>query len=849
MATGGREREILELVDVQHDVARWLIEGERLDEVAPKVLEAIARVLGWRMAGLWEVPPEGETLRFVTGWDELGSAASEFWQLSRQMNFRAGEGLPGRAWASGELEWIEDLERDPNFPRLIAASRIGMGGGFAVPIPVGRPEDTVAVMDFFVPEFRQPDDELIALMVGFSDQIALFINRRRSEQELHRMEALRSGMLGAMLDCMISIDDHGRVVEFNAAAERTFGYRRSEVLGRELAELIVPDELREAHRQGLRRVVDTGESEILDSRVELVATRSDGERFPVELTVTRIEGADPPLFTGFVRDVSEVHGAADLRRKLGAVVESTSDAVMSLDVSGAVTAWNPGAAGIYGYQPDDAIGRHVSFLVPEDRGADLDKLVSALTSGEGVEQWESEHLRADGARIEVTLSISPIRDPLGERQGVAVIARDITADRRTRRARDFLARAGAALDASLDPVETMRTVAETAVPELAELCIIDLVRADGGLGDSVAACIDPAIASELEEIRARWPLDPAGSHPVAQVIRSGRSMVLRDLQDPAVVAQVSQSDVHRRLVYDAGYRSAAVAPLVARGQTIGAISLLHVRSDLRYDPSDLELIDDLAARAALALDNARLYAQQTRIVEDLERSLRPDIPPSVPWAEIAATSIAGGAATAVGGDFYDFVETPQGWLVFAGDVAGKGSEAAALTAIVRHGIRAVAPERSLPSEMLRAVNAVMLGHDLGGRFATAIVGRIRSDESPVRLTISSAGHPPALLSRSDGTVEPVGGQGFMLGVEAEPSFVDQETTIEPGATLLLYTDGLLEAGPPAEHIWVDELAQMLGELQGEAPEEIVTRLRDSAISRSSGELRDDVVIIAIRFSG
>src|SRR5690606_38343803 len=162
--------------------------------------------------------------------------------------------------------------------------------------------------------------------------------------------------------------------------------------------------------------------------------------------------------------------------------------------------------------------------------------------------------------------------------GASVIARDITAELRRRRARDFLVAAGRLLDRSLDPVETARTIVDAAVPELAEICVIDFIRPDGWYGYSIAAGADPEAAARLE---------PRGTHPVAQVLREERPLIWRDLTAPDVIDEVAQNEDHRRLIHEAGYTSAAVVPLIARGRRIGGISFLHATGDLRYDAADL----------------------------------------------------------------------------------------------------------------------------------------------------------------------------------------------------------------------------------------------------------------------
>ena len=305
--------------------------------------------------------------------------------------------------------------------------------------------------------------------------------------------------------------------------------------------------------------------------------------------------------------------------------------------------------------------------------------------------------------------------------GASVIARDITAAKRRRRAQEFLVAASRSLDASLDPAETARTIVATAVPELAELCVIDFVRDDGRFGDSIVAGADPEAAARLEEIRRETPLDPAGDHPVAQVLREGRPMIWRDLKAPGIVEQVAQSEDHRRLMDDAGYNSAAVVALIARGRTLGALSFLHAHLDLRYDPADLEFLTELGDRAALALDNARLYRERDRIASNLQRGLRPPGPPAVAGLEISVVFEAAGERIEIGGDVYDVLPTEDGCWVLIADVAGKGSAAAGVSVAVRHAVRGLTREIDEPEEVLQRVNELLLDGDSLNDFATAVL--------------------------------------------------------------------------------------------------------------------------------
>jgi PAS domain S-box-containing protein len=179
--------------------------------------------------------------------------------------------------------------------------------------------------------------------------------------------------------------------------------------------------------------------------------------------------------------------AERFRQHLAEVVRGTQDAVLSKDLDGIVTTWNPAAARLYGYTAEEAIGRHVSFIVPADHKDEEKVILDRVKRGERLDTYETERIRADGSRISVSLTVSPIRSPMRGLIGASVVARDITAEVRRRRAQEFLVAASRLLDSSLDPTETARTIVSTAVPELAELCLIDFRRPDGWYGDSVVA--------------------------------------------------------------------------------------------------------------------------------------------------------------------------------------------------------------------------------------------------------------------------------------------------------------------------------------------------------------------------
>lgn len=532
-----------------------------------------------------------------------------------------------------------------------------------------------------------------------------------------------------------------------------------------------------------------------------------------------------------------------LQSHLAEVVRGSQDAVLSKDLEGIVTSWNPAAERLYGYSAEEAVGRHISFLVPPDLKGEETRILERICRGERLETYETERIRADGERLAVSLTVSPIAGAGGELVGASVIARDITAEIRRRRARDFLVAAGRELDYALDFEKTARTIVANAVPDLAAICVLDLVMADGRLGGSIAAGVDPEAARRLEEIRRRDPLDPAGEHPVAQVLRAGRPMVWRDLKEPGVIEQVAQNEDHRRLMDEAGYRSAAVVALVARGRVLGALSFLHASGDLRYDSGDLEFLGELGERAAIALDNARLYEERDQIAADLQRGLRPPEPPYIIGLDLSVVFEAAGG-TEIGGDFYDVLPAEDGCWLLIGDVAGKGSSAAAVSVGVRHAVRGLCRELSDPAAVLRRVNELLRDGDTLNDFASAQLIRMSRRGEGWELELAAAGHPPAVkLAAAD--VVHLGG-GTLLGAWDEPALECHAATLGAGESLVLSTDGWFEAGPARAHRGPEHLAEVARSCAGADLAQMTECLRADAVSRGEGTLRDDMIVFAVR---
>ena len=283
-------------------VADVLTDAPNLTEAAPAILRAICENLEWRAGALWLVDHDLQRLRSLAVWRDVGPPTTAFAAATRETLFSSGVGLPGRVWATGKAAWIENVAHDPNFPRAPVARGARICGAFAFPICLG--EEVLGVIECFNRTVRAPDTDLLRTMSTVGNQVGQFIGRKRGETSVMEGQRRTRAILDTALDAIIGMDHQGMIMEFNPAAERMFGYRKEQVLGRELAELLIPRDLRDQHRSGLARYLATGDGPFMDRRVETTGHHANGHEFPVEVAITRVSDDDPPRFTGFVRDLT-----------------------------------------------------------------------------------------------------------------------------------------------------------------------------------------------------------------------------------------------------------------------------------------------------------------------------------------------------------------------------------------------------------------------------------------------------------------------------------------------------------------------------------------------------------------
>jgi diguanylate cyclase (GGDEF)-like protein/PAS domain S-box-containing protein len=273
-----------------------------------------------------------------------------------------------------------------------------------------------------------------ALLGALLAVVALRLERTEAERREHEARARISesqfrSLVESSPDAMVIVDAEGAIVMTNAQTEVLLGYKRSQLLGRPV-ELLIPERFRHGHVRQRAVFARAPATRPMGDELELLARRVDGREIPVEIGLTEVQSDAGTHIAATIRDVSERRAADEIRRRLAAIVEHTDDAVFSTTAAGAITSWNGGADLLYGYSPGEAIGMAMTTLVPADRELDEAQILERVIAGGEVERYETVHVRKDGSRLDVSLTMSPIRDSGGAVVGASTIARDITERKR-----------------------------------------------------------------------------------------------------------------------------------------------------------------------------------------------------------------------------------------------------------------------------------------------------------------------------------------------------------------------------------------------------------------------------------
>ncbi|MGW1259617.1 SpoIIE family protein phosphatase [Streptomyces sp. NPDC002513] len=422
----------------------------------------------------------------------------------------------------------------------------------------------------------------------------------------------------------------------------------------------------------------------------------------------------------------------------------------------------------------------------------------------------------------------------------------------------FLVEASDLLAGTLDRDQTLALMAQMTIPTLATWCAVYTI-ADQASEPYLSYVLHEdeeridGLKALLSRIAPPEPIPTPGARVWTAPAEAAHQAALRTsmrslgLGEPTTVS----SGIGTTLATASAVGGETVVlPLVARNRVIGMLTL-GKPTDEHFRQEILELAEDLSRRAALALDNARLYSERTAISQSLQRSLLPPELPHVDGVEVEVIYRAAGEGNEVGGDFYDLFPIRDGAYGFAiGDVCGTGPEAAAVTGLARHALRLLAREGFGGPAVLERLNSAILDEGARSRFLTLLYGELwPQEDGSATLKVVCAGHPLPLRLRQDGTVEPAAEPQPLLGVMEDLELYEQTVTLDPGDVLLCVTDGVTERREGTRMLGDDGLAEVLTTCTGLTAGAVAARIMRAVERFASDAPSDDMAILAMRVPG
>jgi PAS domain S-box-containing protein len=645
----------------------------------------------------------------------------------------------------------------------------------------------------------------------------------------------------------------------------------------------------------------TGEAVRLSPGRSTDSRRADADRGDREqlLWVTGFPlsqaGSDEQLALVVFLQLDPVGDVADPDAYLQALRER---AVIATDITFTITdprepdnplVWvNPSFTRVTGYESNEVVGRNCRFLQGPATDQDAVADVRAAVRERRTVTTTLLNYRKDGTAFWNQLSISPVFDGRGDLVSFVGVQTDVTERVRVEREREaafaaeqaarreaelaraiaeqartdaeraqadaeraqtrlsLMAEVTSALIATLDMSELIEGLAQLCVPRLADWVFLTLLDEYGQVRDTAYLHRD-GHEDDLRLFATLHGRNLPPSSPSRQSIATARPILVEDFT-PETVERMVVDPVARAAFLRMGAHSGITVPMVARRRTLGALALLRTSEDHPFTQDDVDLAEDLARRAALALDNVRLYQREQAVADTLQRSLLPEIP-EVPGIEAAAHYVSASSAADVGGDFYDVLPLPDGSIAIAvGDVVGHDVAAAAAMGHLRGVLRACIwdAEDADPGAVLTRVDRLVQGLRVAS-LATMVYGRAVRPEAPGApwaVHVANAGHPPLLLRDPDGAVRVLEDvTGLLVGVDATTHRDTRVLRLPPGTTLIAYTDGLIER-PGLD---LDDGIRRLRDRLAAAPAGADPRQLCDAAVAGALDHRDDVAVLAVRF--
>ncbi len=422
-----------------------------------------------------------------------------------------------------------------------------------------------------------------------------------SDETKLRLDRQILAVLESISDGFIVLDTHWCYSYVNRAAETILQKQREDLLGKNVWE-VFPEAVSTTFWTKYYEAADT------QTIVEFEAFYPPfGKWFHV-----RVYPTESGLAVYF-QDITERKQIEEDQLRLAAIVASSDDAIIGKTLDGIITSWNLAAEKMFGYTAQEAIGKHISLIIPVELREEEDVIIQKLRNGQHIDHFETVRVRKDGTRIHLSLSISPIKNKEGQIIGASKIARDISERKQLQQHLHFLSHASKVLSSSLDYKMTLQTIANLAVPQIADWCTIDMLAEDGSIEQLVIAHADPKRVQWAKEIRKKYPLDMNATNGIPQVFRTGTPVFAPFISDEMLAATVVNSE-QLTLLRKVGFTSGMTIPLLVNGKAIGTVTFALAESGRHYTQADVAMAEELASHASLAIQNAQLYreVQQSR---------------------------------------------------------------------------------------------------------------------------------------------------------------------------------------------------------------------------------------------
>ncbi|MFI8520722.1 SpoIIE family protein phosphatase [Streptomyces sp. NPDC085481] len=666
------------------------------------------------------------------------------------------------------------------------------------------------------------------------------------------------GWLGALPIAAMATDQSGAIVRWDRTAQDLLGHAFRDVAGRHISELLHSPAGRSLGRTLWERAI-TGRG-VTGS---VTAWHRDGRPVELEIWATPVPAGTRGGTTVLVF-AAEAHAARAVRGSSAVwdgLFARSPVGIAVFDTKLRFLRVNPALAAMNGLAPAAHIGRRLGEILPTVNAADMETAMrQVLERGEPILDFRRVgRTPADPDRDHVwSCSYVRLEDPDGRAIGLTATLIDITTQQQAeleaeagRRRLALINEATSKIGTSLDLERTAQELADAAVPDLADAVTVDVLDSLATDGDLAPGLVGgtalrrlgkaPLTGSAVTDALAplgRTLTFPA-SAPYTQVLAARRSFLVAHLDEQAIAPAARHSTTPARLL-GLGVHSLMMVPLLARGVVLGLATFYRHRAVGPFTEVDQALAGELAARAAVCVDNARLYHREHDTALILQRSMLPQHITPPPGIEVAHRYLPAIDVNEVGGDWYDVISLTEGRAALAiGDVMGHGTPAAAVMGRLSASVRALARLDLEPEDLLRQLEAALddLATPMLATFCYAVI-----DPADGHCRIVRAGHPPPALVQPDGTARLLDlPAGLPLGVGGVP-FTTTDLTLRPGSVLVLYTDGLVEARGSDIDDRLTELTHLLAQ-----PGPSLDRLCDTLLAHLvPASADDDIALLAAR---